>query len=140
MIVLDTNIVSEFSRPRMNANVLRWFEASDFGSLYLCSVVIMEQIYGADRILRQSGSDRYHRVLGRLIEERFDNRILEWTIADAERTGQIHARRDAIGRPMGVQDAMIAAICLSHGASPATRNTKDVEGLDLRLVNPFEVG
>ena len=33
---------------------------------------------------------------------------------------------------------MIAAICLSTGAALATRNTKDFEGLDLVLINPFE--
>lgn len=42
------------------------------------------------------------------------------------------------GRMMSPQDAMIAAICLQHGATLATCNTKDVEGLDLKLVNPFE--
>lgn len=35
-------------------------------------------------------------------------------------------------------DAMIAAICITHGATLATRNAKDFEGLDLKLVNPFE--
>lgn len=39
---------------------------------------------------------------------------------------------------METKDAMIAAICLSHGATLATRNVKDFEGLDLKLVNPFE--
>jgi len=33
---------------------------------------------------------------------------------------------------------MIAAICLLHGATLATRNVRDFDGLDLRLVNPFE--
>ena len=33
---------------------------------------------------------------------------------------------------------MIAAICPQYEAMPATRNTKDFEGLDLRLANPFE--
>jgi predicted nucleic acid-binding protein len=35
---------------------------------------------------------------------------------------------------------MIAAICLANGARLATRNTRDFEGLDLKLVNPFEDG
>ncbi len=53
-------------------------------------------------------------------------------------TGKIRARRESPGRPISVQDAMIAAICLANGATLATRNVKDFEGLDLRLVNPFE--
>ncbi len=35
---------------------------------------------------------------------------------------------------------MIAATCLAYGATLATRDIKDFEGLDLRLVNPFEDG
>lgn len=53
-------------------------------------------------------------------------------------TGRLRAKRESIGHPISVQDAMIAAICLSHDATLATRNTKDFEGLDLKLVNPFE--
>ncbi len=53
-------------------------------------------------------------------------------------SGRLRAKRESIGRPISVQDAMIAAICLSHDATLATRNTKDFEGLDLKLVNPFE--
>lgn len=52
--------------------------------------------------------------------------------------GKPRAQRESIGRPISVQDAMIAAICIFHGAALATRNVKDFEGLDLRLVNPFE--
>ena len=37
-------------------------------------------------------------------------------------------------------DAMIAAICLVHDATLATRNVRDFDGLDLKLVNPFEAG
>ena len=33
---------------------------------------------------------------------------------------------------------MIAATALTHGATLATRNVGDFEGLDIELVNPFE--
>jgi predicted nucleic acid-binding protein len=33
---------------------------------------------------------------------------------------------------------MIAAICIINGAMLATRNVRDFDGLDLKLVNPFE--
>jgi predicted nucleic acid-binding protein len=66
--------------------------------------------------------------------------VLEWNISAAIETGKLRARRESVGRPISLQDAMIAAICLSHGASLATRNTKHFEGLDLKLINPFEGG
>ena len=45
-----------------------------------------------------------------------------------------------MGRPISLSDAMIAAICLAHDATLATRNVRDFDGLDLKLVNPFEAG
>lgn len=35
-------------------------------------------------------------------------------------------------------DVMIAAICIVHGATLATRNVRDFEGLALKVINPFE--
>jgi predicted nucleic acid-binding protein len=140
MIVLDTNVISELGKQRPQPNVLAWVRRVDNSSFYLCSVVVMEQIYGAEKTLLKSGSDRFYRVLDNLMTGQFRNRVLEWNISAAIETGKLRARRESVGRPISLQDAMIAAICLSHGASLATRNTKDFEGLDLKLINPFEGG
>ena len=75
-----------------------------------------------------------------MINAEFRGRILPNDVASALKYGEIFARREAVGRPIGPMDAMIAAICLVHGATLATRNTRDFEGLDLKLVNPFEDG
>ena len=47
--------------------------------------------------------------------------------------------RVAIGRPISVQDAQIAAIAAVHEAVIATRNTKDFESSGLTMVNPWSV-
>jgi len=42
-----------------------------------------------------------------------------------------------LGRPIGDQDAQIAAIVLANRAALATRNIDDFEGCGVRLVNPW---
>jgi predicted nucleic acid-binding protein len=46
--------------------------------------------------------------------------------------------RERIGRPIGVADAQIAAICRDLGATLATRNIPDFEETGIELVNPWE--
>jgi len=138
MIVLDTNIISELVKSSPDRNVVLWFRREAQSNLYLNSVVVMEQSFGAARFCLRTGSDRYIRSLENLLATQFRGRVLEFVEGTPVLSGRIRAKRESVGRPISVQDAMIAAICLSHDATLATRNTKDFEGLDLKLVNPFE--
>ena len=139
MIVLDTNVISETSKPTPSLLVEAWFATQSMADLYLTDVTIMEQSYGAERFWLRSGSLRYKDKLDEVLAA-YSGRILALERHMAIETGKLLARRESVGRPISVQDAMIAAICLIHGATLATRNTKDFEGLDLKLVNPFEGG
>lgn len=138
MIVLDTNIVSEASKPAPDENVSTWFRKQDLLNLYLCGPVIMEQSFGAERFLTKTGSDRYIRVLDHLMSQQFAGRIVEFAGSVPRLAGKLRAARERIGRPISLPDVMIAAICLAHDATLATRNVRDFDGLDLKLVNPFE--
>jgi len=138
MIVLDTNIISELVKSSPDRNVVVWFRREAQSDLYLNSVVVMEQSFGAERYYLRTGSDRYIRSLENLLATQFRGRVLEFVEGTPVLSGRIRAKRESVGRPISVQDAMIAAICLSHDATLATRNIKDFEGLDLKLVNPFE--
>lgn len=140
MIVLDTNVVSEGDKPLPDQHFVDWLEEQDWALLYLCNPTVMEQSYGAERFFARTGSDRYLKSLDGLVAERFRNRILEFDNSAAILAGRLRANRDRIGRPISSVDAMIAAICLVHGATLATRNVRDFDGLGLKLVNPFEAG
>ena len=138
MIVLDTNIVSEASRQRPDSKVMAWLQGQPIGGLWLPAPVIDELFFGAERVRSASGSDRHVRAAARLRDESFAGRILSFDSQAASLCGVLRARRQAVGRPIALADAMIAAICLHNGATLATRNIRDFEGLDLSLVNPFE--
>ncbi|QPC89624.1 type II toxin-antitoxin system VapC family toxin [Mesorhizobium sp. INR15] len=138
MIVLDTNVISEAGKPAPDPKVSEWFRKQDILDLYMCGPVVMEHSFGAERFLTKTGSDRYITVLDHLISQQFAGRIVEFSGSVPRLAGKLRAARERIGRPISISDAMIAAICIAHDATLATRNVRDFDALDLKLVNPFE--
>jgi predicted nucleic acid-binding protein len=137
LIVLDTNVVSEVWRNQSDANVVHWFEQQDRDELFLCMPVIAELSYGGHRTLLCDKSMRYLKALEALIQG-YWNKILPCDLSAAMKFGEVVATRERAGRPIGPMDAMIASICIVHEATVATRNVRDFDGLDLKLINPFE--
>jgi predicted nucleic acid-binding protein len=67
MIVLDTNVISETTKPKPSLFVEAWFAAQSMSYLYLTDVTIMEQSFGAERFWLRSGSLRYKNMLDELL-------------------------------------------------------------------------
>lgn len=139
MIVLDTNIVSEFMTAPPAAQVLAWLNGQNAADLYLTSISIAEICFGLQAMprgrRRQLLVDRFEQFL----TTAFESRILSFD-QDAARTyGAIRGQRRALGRPMSNFDGQIAAIAKTRGFRLATRNTKDFEDCGLELINPFSL-
>jgi predicted nucleic acid-binding protein len=128
MIVLDTNVIFETSKPAPAPRLVEWLSSMPPDRLFLTQVTISELFYGGERYRLKTGSLRYLNSAARLVEQEYSGRILPWNATEAIMTGNIRARREMSGFSIIMQDAMIAAICLQHGATLATRNTKDFEG------------
>lgn len=139
MILLDTNVVSELQKPHPSALVENWLASTGIETTFICGPILMEQAFGAELHLLKSGSSCYVENLKKLRAE-YAKRTLALDAGACELAGRLRARRQARGRPLSIGDAMIAAICVVHGATLATRNVRDFDGLDLRLINPFEAG
>lgn len=139
MIVLDTNVISELQGRTHSERILNWLDAYDVDTLFLTTISVGEMRYGLE--LLDDGRRKTALISDfNRIESEFAGRILGFSLSAANRYGLLAAARRKEGRPVETKDAMIAAICLSSGATLATRNTRDFEGLDLKLVNPFEDG
>ncbi|MBB3521762.1 hypothetical protein FHX03_001071 [Rhizobium sp. BK456] len=118
---------------------MNWLDGYDVETLFLTTIAVAEMRYGLE--LLDDGRRKATLISDfNKIESEFSGRILGFSLSAANRYGLLEAQRKRAGRPMETKDAMIAAICLANGATLATRNTRDFEGLDLKLVNPFEDG
>jgi toxin FitB len=137
MIILDTNVVSEFMTSPPASQVLNWLNEQDVTSLYLSSITIAEVGYG----LRAMPEGKRRRLLSERFEQfvdaAFTQRILSFDESAARIYGEIMCQRKEMGRPMSTLDGQIAAVARSRGFSVATRNIKDFEHCQIELVNPF---
>lgn len=136
MILLDTNVMSEFARPAPDPAVESWY-LSHAGECWLASVALGEMAYGIAKL--EPGGRR----------SRLENQLTDWRIAFAARThgfhastamlyGSIMAQAKQAGRPMSITDAQIAAIAAEHGAALATRNLRDFATTGVVLIDPWK--
>lgn len=66
------------------------------------------------------------------LEFSFSDRILGIDAATARLWGELSAQR-----PRPVVDTLLAATAIVHGLTLVTRNTSDVQDIDVKLHNPF---
>ena len=140
MIVLDTNVVSEPDRPKPSTQVVAWLDGLRDHSVWITAPTVAELTGGAQRFLLRTGSSKYADRVREIVDVEFVDRVLPFDVVAARVYGRIRAVREHRGHNVKDMDTMIAAICLVHGATLATRNVRDFDGLDLKLVNPFEAG
>ena len=134
MIVLDTNVLSEPFKSDADQGVLGWIAAQD--EITTTTVTVAELLTGARRL--SSGRRREALLVG--IERAlsaFPASVLPFDEAAARRYAEMQESRRLAGAPLSVEDGTIAAICSSRSLVLATRNTRDFEGLGLRLVDPW---
>ena len=138
MILIDTNVVSEFMTATPAASVLHWLNAQSASSLFLSSITLAEIGYGLQLLPAGKRRDLLSERFTTFISLAFAGRIVDFDEDAADRYAGIAARRRLAGRPISTLDAQIAAIALSRGFSLATRNTRDfVDCGGIALINPF---
>jgi toxin FitB len=140
MILLDTNVVSEFMGAAPARPVADWLRAQRLAELALASITIGEIGFGLallpDGRRRASLTAAFERFRLELIGDR----VLVFDETNARAYGALMAQRQRAGLHADSNDMQIAALAHVNGHRVATRNTSDFEGLGLSLINPFVHG
>jgi toxin FitB len=120
MFLLDTNVISEQTKPQPDPGVTDWLERHGVGESYL-SVITLGEIEQGILLLGNSKRARAYRVWLEKLEHEFE----------------ITARAIQMGKKLAYADSLIAAIGVTHNLSIVTRNTDDFVSVTKNLVNPW---
>ncbi|MFZ0636051.1 MAG: type II toxin-antitoxin system VapC family toxin [Candidatus Acidiferrales bacterium] len=135
--LLDTNVVSEWLKPRPDANVVKWLAETDEDGVYLSVITFAEIRQGVEEMSAGRRREALKSWLQDELPERFEGRILGVGLVVAEAWGILMARSSQMGMNLSAMDALFAATARAHELILITRNTRHFERLGIGLVNPW---
>lgn len=138
MIVLDTNVLSEIMSPSPAPAVYRWLAREAPDQLFTTAVSMAEILQGIELLPAGKRRTGLLTAAQAMFTELFPGRILPFHEDAARAFAPIAVHRRQRGRPISLFDAQIAAIAKAHGATLATRDTRDFQDCGLTLINPWQ--
>jgi predicted nucleic acid-binding protein len=138
--LLDTNVVSESTKPRPNPGVVAWLAAVDEDNVFLSVITLTELRYGVERLAQGRRRKQLDRWLQQDLPLRFEGRILPIDALVADTCGKLVARTELLGRPIEARDAFIAATAQVHQLTLVTRNVSHFETTVKSILIPWSEG
>lgn len=137
MYLIDTNIISEARKgERANPGVQRFLETvSRHQQQAFLSVVTIGELHRGIDLIRHRGDLNQAQVLETWLTgilEEYGEYILPVDADVAQVWGRLR-----VPHPENALDKFIAATALIHDLVVVTRNERDFQGLNVRMLNPF---
>lgn len=131
--LVDTNVLSETRKKHADSNVTAFVTNTDPSALYI-SVLTMGELRKGVALKKRTDPSAAAALSAWVdgLEFGFADRILGIDAATARLWGELSAQR-----PRPVIDTLLAATAMTHGLTLVTRNTSDVQDIDVTLHNPF---
>jgi len=137
--LLDTNILSNFTKPAPSESLIVWMAEQSDDDLFIASLTLAELRRGildmpAGR--RRTDLDAwFHGPQGP--QALFAGRILPFDEEAALAWAGLMAEGRSAGRPRSGLDMIIAAVAAAHGCIVVTDNERDFAGIE--ILNPIRV-
>ncbi|TXH71664.1 MAG: type II toxin-antitoxin system VapC family toxin [Thiothrix sp.] len=138
MFLLDTNVISELMKTKPEANVLHWVDQQLDTDLYFCAVSKGEIEWGI-ALLPEGKRKQTLAEAAIHVFELFEERCLSYSCEVSPFYRDIAVVSKQLGRPMSVEDQLIAAIAQANNAVLVTCNIVNFDFLpNLNVLNPWE--
>ncbi|MCJ7520535.1 MAG: type II toxin-antitoxin system VapC family toxin [Anaerolineaceae bacterium] len=136
--LLDTCLLSEFTRKAPEPNVVRWMDSVEEEQLYLSVISIGEIQQVIDRLPSSRRKNDLSIWLNNGLINRFGSRTISLDISTMLLWGSLTAKMESSGKPLPVVDALLVASALQYNLVIATRNVADFLPCGVRVINPWE--
>jgi len=138
-LLLDTNVLSEVTRPAPDTRVLEWLDRLDEDRSFISVVAIAEIRRGVALMDPGRKREALAEWLAEDLPHRFEHRVLPVDEPVALAWGDLMGLAKRSGRGLSSMDGLIAATAVAHNLTLATRNTKDFDGLGINLIDPWSM-
>ena len=136
--LLDTCVLSEFTRRKPNEKVIQWVDSVDEAKIFISAITIGEIQRGIERLPESHRKTELLSWMNNGLIERFTQRILPLETQTMFLWGSLTARMENAGQPMAVMDSLIAATALQNNLIIVTRNGSDFLPCGVQVINPWE--
>ena len=137
--LLDTNILSEMMRPNPESRVANFLDEIAPEGIGLAAITVWEILNGIGQLDPGKRRDDIAERFQRIVDVIFDDRIFDWTAADAEVCARIMEDKRRRGEPRDshLPDAMLAGTAIRCGCVIVTRNESEFLNTGAKVVNPW---
>jgi toxin FitB len=137
--LLDTNVISEYSRVRPpDARLRMWVDAQSEDALHLSVLTLGEIRKGTTLLPAGAKRELLERWLETDLPSRFANRLLPINVEIAELWGSMAGEAQLKGIKLAIIDGLLAATAKHHDLTVVTRNVKDFRVWGIPVINPWE--
>lgn len=124
--LLDSNIISEPSKPLPNENVVSLLEKHRHESV-ISSISYFEMLHGVLILPEGKRKERLLAYLDETIVPFYD--FVQYDFESSKVNAKIISKLESVGKPMPILDSQIASIALAHNLIFVTRNVKDFSSI-----------
>lgn len=107
MIILDTNVISEFMRDVPSSIVMDWVAQQKISELFVTTITQAEMYYGLAFLPPGRRRNELERAVCQVFDQDFQQQILSFDSAAAIAYGRLAALRRQSGKPISQADAQM---------------------------------
>jgi predicted nucleic acid-binding protein len=136
--LLDTCVLSEFTRRKPDSRVVSWLDLIEEEKLFISVITVGEIQLGIERLPDSHRKTELLVWMNSRLLDRFAERTVPIDTATMFLWGSLTARMETAGQPMALMDSLIVASAMQNNLIIATQNVDDFLPCGVQVINPWE--